>query len=113
MVLLPTYTTLQFLYQSTLENGTVQVAKLRKTNVIVIDEFSILPAEGLCRRFAKHKVSRHPWGGRHVIMLGDPAQPPAVGRSDTFGTQLWRTFSVLILGEIKRSEDPILILHNG
>ena len=44
---------------SSLENGTVQAAKLRKTDVIVIDEFSMLDyylfrtAEGLCRTFAK------------------------------------------------------------
>ena len=100
--------------KSSLENGTVQVTKLRKTDVIVIDEFSMLDyflfhiAEGLCRKFAKHKVSRFPWGGRHVIMLGDPAQSPAVGRSDLFGTQLWCIFSVLVLGEIKRSQDPVL-----
>ena len=90
----------------------MQVTKLRKTDIIVIDEFSMLDyylfrtAEGLCRKFAKHKVSRLPWGGRHVIMLGD--QLPAVGRSDLFGTQLWRTFSVLVLREIKRSQDPVL-----
>ena len=100
--------------QSTLENGTVEVTKLRKTDVIVIDEFSMLDyylfrtAEGLCRKFAKHGASRLPWGGRHVIMLGDPAQLPAVGRSDLFGTHLWRTFSVLVLREIKRSQDPVL-----
>ena len=38
----------------------------------------------------------------------DPAQLPAVGRSDLFGTHLWRTFSILVLREIKRSQDPIL-----
>ena len=92
MVLLPTSQEVQlhnFFFldiecNSTLENGTVQVTKLRKTDVIVIDEFSMLDyylfhtAEGLCRKFAKHRVSRLPWGGRHVIMLGDPAQLPAV-----------------------------------
>ena len=97
-----------------LENGTVEVTKLRKTDVIVIDEFSMLDyylfrtAEGLCRKFAKHGASRLPWDGRHVIMLRDPAQLPAVGRSDLFGTHLWRTFSVLVLREIKRSQDPVL-----
>ena len=40
---------------SSLENGIIQVAKLRKTNVLVNDEFSMLDfflfrtAEGLCR----------------------------------------------------------------
>ena len=44
---------------STLENGTVEVARLRKTDVLVIDEFSMLDynlfrvAEGLCGKFAK------------------------------------------------------------
>ena len=84
---------------SNLENGTVQVAKLRKIDVIVIDEFSMLDyylfrtAEGLCRKFAKHRVSNCPWGGGwHVIMLGDPAQLPAVGRSDIFGTNFGVNF---------------------
>ena len=74
----------------------------------MLDYFLFRTAEGLCRKFAKQCVSRLPWGGRHVIMLGDPAQLPAVGRSDLFGTQLWQTFSILVLREIKRSQDPVL-----
>ena len=76
----------------------MQVTKLRKTGVIVIDEFSMLDyylfriAECLCRKFAKHGASRLPWGGRHVVMPGYPNQLPAVGRSDLFGNQLWQTF---------------------
>ena len=62
---------------SSLENGTVQVTKVKKTDILVIDEFSILDlfllrtAEGLCRKFAKNYQHCLPWGGRHVIMLGD------------------------------------------
>ena len=69
---------------SSLENGTAQVTRLRKTNVLMIDEFSMFDyylfrtAEGLCRRFATKGSSNHPWGRRHVILLGDPAQLPAV-----------------------------------
>ena len=40
--------------------------------------------------------------------MGDPAQLPAIGHWDIFGTQLWRTFSVFILREVKRATDPIL-----
>ena len=75
-------------YNSTLENGTVEVARLRKTDVLVIDEFSMLDyhlfrvAEGLCRKFAKKPASFHLWGGRHVILLGDPAQLPAVSHRE-------------------------------
>ena len=46
-------------------------------------------------------------------MLGNPAQLPAVGRSDLFGTHLWHTFSVLVLREIKRSGDPVPLLKSG
>ena len=93
-------------YNSSLENGTFQTTRLRKTDVIVIDEFSMLDLflfrtmEGLCREFAKHGSSRHPWGGRHVILLGDPAQLPAVSGVDIFGTYLWHRFTVLLLQEI-------------
>ena len=99
---------------STLENGTVEVARLRKTDVLVIDEFSMLDyhlfrvAEGLCRKFAKKHVSCHPWGGRHVILLGDPAQLPAVSRRDIFGTRLWQKFAIIVLREVKRATDSQL-----
>ena len=43
-----------------------------------------------------------------MILLGDPAQLPAIGHRDIFGTQLWRTFSILILREVKHATDPIL-----
>ena len=87
---------------------------LCKTNVLVVDEFSMLDAtlfrtvEGLCRRYARKGSSKHLLGGRHVILLGDPAQLPAVSNRDIFGTDLWRTFDVLLLREVKRAKDPQL-----
>ena len=101
-------------YNSSLEEGTVQVAKLRKTDVLVIDEFSMLDwflfrtAEGLCRKFSNKAFSGRPWASRHVILLGDPAQLPAVSQRDIFGTTLWTKFSVLLLREVKRATDPVL-----
>ena len=41
-------------------------------------------------------------------MLGDPAQLPSPGRRDIFGTHLWRTFTILVVREIKRCRDPVL-----
>ena len=82
--------------------------------MLVIDEFSMLDyhlfrvAEGLCRKFAKKHVSRHPWGGRHVILLGDPAQLLAVSHRDIFGTRLWQKFAIMVLREVKRATDPQL-----
>ena len=97
-----------------LQHGTAQTTTLRKTDVLVVNEFSMLDAtlfrtmEGLCRRYAKKGSSKHPWGGRHVILLGDPAQLPAVSSRDIFGTDLWKTFSILLLREVKRAKDPQL-----
>ena len=70
---------------SSLENGSVQVTKVKKTDILVIDECSMLDffhfrtAEGLCKKFAKNHQHGFPWGG---IMLGDPAQLPSPGRRD-------------------------------
>ena len=58
--------------------------------------------------YAKHAVSGIPWGGRHVILLGDPAQLPAVSRSDILGTRLWHSFSILVLRESKRCTVSVL-----
>ena len=94
-----------------LQHGTAQTTMLRKTDVLVVDEFFMLDAtlfrtmEGLCRRYAKKGSSTHQWGGRHMILLGDPAQLPAVLSRDIFGTDLWKTFSVLLLREVKRAKD--------
>jgi len=99
---------------SRLEHGTTQATLVRKTDVLVIDKFSMLDfyllrtAEGLCCKFARHGSSKHAWGGRHVLLLGDPAQLPAVSRTDIFGTTLWRQFYVLLLCEVKRVVDPAL-----
>lgn len=87
------------------------MTKVKKTDVIVIDEFSMLDfrtAEGLCRKFAKNHKHGLPWGDRHIVMLGDPTQLPSPGRRDIFGTHLWRTFTILVLREIKRCRDPVL-----
>ena len=47
-------------------------------------------------------------GGRHVILLGNPAQLPAVSRRDIFGTHLWQKFAIIVLREVKCATDTQL-----
>ena len=81
---------------SSLENGTVEVACLCKTDVLVIDEFSMLDyrlfyvAEGLCRKLQKNMYPVI-LGEVDVMLLGDPAQLPAISRKDIFSTCLWQS----------------------
>ena len=87
-----------------LQHGTAQTTTLRNTDVLVVDGFSMLDAlfrtmEDLCRCYAKKGSSKYPWGSRHVILLGDPVQLP-VSNWDIFGTNLWISFSVLLLREV-------------
>jgi len=99
---------------SSLENGTAKATCVKKTDVLVIDEFSMLDhflfrtAESLCRKFPNRGAHNRPWGGRHVFLLGDPAQLPAINRRDIYGTLLWRQFTMLLLREIKRAKDSVL-----
>ncbi len=44
--------------------------------------------------------------GRHVLLLGDPAQLPAVSRKVVFGTTLWMQFSVLLLRKSSELQTP-------
>ena len=100
--------------KSTLENGTVDSSMVKKTDVIIIVEFAMidcqifLSIEHLCRRFTTKDGRYKPWGGRHVILFGDPAQLPPVSHCDIFNTKLWLKFAILNLKEVVRAKDPIL-----
>ena len=102
--------------KSSLQNGTVDATALRKTDVIICDEFSMIDCkifqtiEHLCERFSTKDGRYKPWGGRHVLLFGDPAQLPPVSNTDIFNTKLWSQFSILQLREIVRSKDPELSL---
>ena len=46
-----------------------------------------------------------PFGGKYIILMGDPAQLPAIAH-DIFDTYLWRDkFSIVMLKDIKRQND--------
>ena len=100
--------------KSSLENGTIDAQILKKTDVIIIDEFAMVDArlfiniEQLCKRYTTKDGRYKAWGGRHVILFGDPAQLPPVSNTDIFNTKLWFNFSILQLKEIVRAKDPVL-----
>ena len=89
----------------------MQVARLRKADVIVIDELSMLDwylfrtAEGLCRKFCKKGMSGKPYG---VVDMSSYSFLLYVGQRDIYGTTLGAKFSVLVLREVKRATDPVL-----
>ena len=101
-------------YNSSLEKGTVEASVVKKTDVIIIDEFSMIDCtlfitiEHLCRRFASKNGQYKPWGGRHVLLFGDPAQLPPVSHADIFNTPHWHKFCILQLTEVVRATDPVL-----
>jgi len=74
----------------------------------VLDVHLLRTAEGLRCKFARYGSCKHAWGGRHVLLLGDPAQLAAVSCTGIFGTTFWRQFSILLLCEVKRVVDPAL-----
>ena len=100
---------------SSLENGTVDAALIKKTDVIIMDEFAMIDAriftiiEQLCRKYTTKDGRYKAWGGRHVILFGDPAQLPPVSNTDIFNTKLWFNFKLLQLKEIVRAKDSNLI----
>ena len=92
-----------------LQHGTAHTTTLHKTDVLVFHAGCHFVQEyggPLQNAYAKYGSSKHPWGGRHMILLGDPTQLPAVSNWDIFGTNLWRTFSILLLREVKHAKNP-------
>ena len=101
--------------KSSLENGTIDASLVKKTDVLIIDELSMIDCsifitiEHLCRRFSYKDNRYKPWGGRHVLLFGDPAQLPPVSNTDIFNTKIWlNSFSVMQLKETVRAKDPAL-----
>ena len=96
-----------------LHNGTVDATILRKTDVLIFDEFSMIDCkifitiEHFCRRFSTKDGRYKPWGGCHVLLFGDPARLPPVSNTDIFNTNLWSQFSIF---QVVRSRDPKLSL---
>ena len=101
--------------KSSLQNGTVDASVVRKSNVIIIDEFIMIDCtvfitiDQFCRTFCSKNGRHVPWGGHHVLLFNDPAQLPPLSNTDIFNTKIWLSgFSIMQLKEIVRAKDPVL-----
>ena len=97
--------------KSHIESGTTEYEIIRATDILVIDEFPLLDSEPfhkvnlLLKDMTQNKKEKMmPFGGKHVIMMGDPAQLPAIG-TDIFNSSLWRRFNIVMLKEVKRQDN--------
>ena len=96
--------------QSYLEKGTLEHKIIRDTAVLMIDEFFMLEfnvfhaIERISRQVSIPKNRRSPFGGKHIILMGDPAQLPAIDK-DIYDSWLWQNFDILMLKEAKRQAD--------
>ena len=53
----------------------------------------------LCRAFSSTD-SHKPFGGKSIILIGDPAQLPSIGPT-LFLSHIWNLFSVSFLRQVK------------
>lgn len=106
--------------KSRLEIGTMESLDIDQTDVLIIDEFSMLERDLL---FTVNKllqthcsspdISQKIFGGRTVLMFGDPFQLPSIGRG-IYSKDLLTRFNIAILKETKRQSDHqfINLLNN-
>jgi hypothetical protein len=99
---------------SYLERGTAEFALVKAIDILIIDEFSLLErkvfyaTDKLCRQIECSNKSRLPFGGKHIILVGDPAQLPAIDE-DIFTSPLFQQFDILLLKTVKRQDDEVFL----
>ena len=99
---------------SFLEKGTAEYSMAANIDIIAIDEFSMVSAklisklDEICRAMASGGLQFQPFGGKGILLLGDPLQLPAV-EGHMYNTHLWSLFRTLVLHEVKRQDDQKLI----
>jgi len=88
--------------------------RIRDLKTLVIDEVSMLSCEALDTAEQIARVvrrSENPWGGIHVIVVGDFAQLPPIGRCDKkewcFLSDAWQRsqFEMIFLTDVVRTDD--------
>ena len=96
--------------ESYLEKGTPEFLSVQNASLIAIDEFSMLERtvlekiEHICRMSAHGNNKYKMFGGKNIILLGDPLQLPAITCS-IYSSKLWQLFKPLILTDVKRQAD--------
>ncbi|OQV15443.1 putative ATP-dependent DNA helicase PIF1 [Hypsibius exemplaris] len=108
---------IDFEFKSRIQHGTFQGKALSDTQMVFVDEVSMMPREALTMldetlREFNNQNSGAPFAGKSIVLLGDPAQLQAVGK------HIWREdqfsiFQVVVLLEVKRqSVTPFIELLN-
>ncbi|OWA51139.1 putative ATP-dependent DNA helicase PIF1 [Hypsibius exemplaris] len=108
---------MDFEFNSRIQHGTFQAKALSGTQVVFVDEVSMMPSEALMmldetlRKF-NNQNNGTPFAGKSLTLLGDPVELQAVGK------HIWREdqfsiFQVVVLREVKRQSDtPFIELLN-
>ena len=99
-----------------LEKGTAEYKLVQDCDMFIIDEFSLLERDvfitidKLLRELAFGRNQFKPFGGKHIILLGD--QLPAI-YNDIYGTFTWKKFDIILLEEVmrQRNNDFLSILQ--
>jgi len=98
--------------ESFLERGTPEFTLVRGIENIIIDEFSMLELkvfiamDKVTRRVSPGPKRRLPFRGKNLLLIGDPAQLPAIGY-DIYESFLFHRFDFALLKEIKRQESGV------
>ncbi len=94
-----------------LERGTAEFLAVQTADFIAIDEFSMLEnslftkIEQICRETATKNLQLKPFGGKNIVLLGDPLQLPAI-HSSVYSNPMFTTFNFYILKEVQRQDNP-------
>ncbi|CAG2113098.1 unnamed protein product, partial [Medioppia subpectinata] len=98
---------------SHLKINTIEGQMLQMCKVLFIDEMSMITSvvfeelEKTCRYMNKFKTSGkiQPFGGKHVILFGDPAQLPTRYHDHIYCKDIFRHFNIFVLQEIVRQDN--------
>ena len=91
-------------------NNTENRIRLRKINVIIIEEVSMVSPyllDYINQMFCELHNSALPFGGIMVLIIGDLAQLPPINAQFVFKSASWESFMPLFLSIPKRHSDDL------